>query len=103
MWRAVALVSLLAFWLPSGLGEEGDCFTTGAPEGDATAADRRFYVDTHLQDPRVYSNVAAVFIFEESNGHPGLQRGDSWTNNLYECGGEVAPDTLVASFVSPPH
>lgn len=35
----------------------------------------------------------SVWIYQESNGIPGLQRQDSVRDNT--CGGTIAPDTLI--------
>jgi hypothetical protein len=60
--------------------------TTSVPEVDAGG----FYVDNDLCQPTC---VFSIWIYQESNGILGLQRGDEVHDDT--CAGQIDPDTIV--------
>ena len=67
--------------------------TSSNPEittpGCGVSDDACFYVDNDLCQPCMFS----IWIYQESNGIPGLQRGDEVVDDT--CGGAIQSDTIV--------
>jgi len=84
-----ALVALAAFALLVPAQAEELCYTTSSPEltipGDAIGGD--IYVDNDLCEPVVGDGTctAAIWIYQETNGIAGLQRGDENVNDVINC------------------
>lgn len=69
--------------------------TTSNPEVDTyewsgVHAGPRFYVDN---DPCPVECLWSIWVYQESNGIDGLQRGDEMVDNT--CGGAIPHDTII--------
>ena len=63
---------------------------TEAPEVDTTAVGGAHYVDNDLCQPEC---IFSIWIYEESNGISGLQRGDEVVDST--CHGMIESDTII--------
>ena len=82
---ATALVVALAF---TANAEHCTTWTTSAPEIDTTIVGGSYYVENNRCD-----ELCDIWIYEESNGLPGLQREDEVVDDT--CHGLVDGDAIV--------
>lgn len=80
----IVLAAVLGIAMPIG-AEHCTTYTSAQPEVDAAG----YYVDN---DP-CFGCIFSIWIYQESNGIPGLQRGDEVYDDT--CHGMVSPDTIV--------
>lgn len=78
------LVSIIALALPA--GANGCLPTTSTPELDVAG----FYIEN---DPCQPECMWSFWVYQESNGMDGLQRGDEVKDDT--CGGVIEADTIV--------
>lgn len=88
--RAIAILALVLFLAAGGAASHNYCeMTTSTPEADTGPGPARFYIDN---DPCAGCNFS-LWIYMESNGVDGLQRGDDTKDDT--CGGEYPSDTII--------
>lgn len=87
---SVAVVAALMLSIAPGiLGAPGkECWTTSKEEAKLSANGQTYYVEVD-QDP------ADIWIYEEANGVPGLQRQDGAVDDVKNCLGDVEPDQIA--------
>ena len=88
MRTAIAL--LLALFVTAGAARAEHC-AEATPEVTLDTPVGTFYVDNELCQPDC---LFSVWIYQESNGQEGLQRGDETCTDDDECCGQEA-DTIV--------
>lgn len=89
------ILGLLSLFLFLGAGSAGHCttWTTSAPEIDTDPLDVtgvRWYFDNDLCQPEC---LFSMWFYQESNGIPGLQRGDEVKDDT--CHGMIEGDTIT--------
>lgn len=70
-----------------------ECYSTSAPEA-TLAPGSTFYLDIDVL-VNLPGRVTALWLYEETNDRPGLQRGDPIHSDVYGCEGAVPADQLV--------
>jgi hypothetical protein len=86
-------IPLIALLLASGLARAGGC-ETSAPELTLETPAGTFYVDNDLCQLDG-SCLFSIWIYQETNGQPGLQRGDeTCVDESCNCDG-METDTIV--------
>jgi hypothetical protein len=85
--RALSLLALVAALAVPVEASHCSMWETARPEVDVLGL---YYVDHDHCHPDCIDNV---WVYEESNGIPGLQRGDEWYDNT--CHGMIPSDTIV--------
>ena len=92
MKLVLALSIALALALPAG-AEHCTTWSTTTPEIDSDplglGVAPRFYVDDDLCHMCLFS----IWVYQESNGIPGLHRGDEVVDGT--CHGLIAADTII--------
>lgn len=92
-------VPLLAFVLVVALAASAGAdhcagYSTSQPEVDSTATPAgRHYVDHTFCQMENCGPGGAFWVYEESNGLPGLQRGDEFHDDT--CHATIQQDTLI--------
>lgn len=88
--RVRMFLVLMALLPMSAVAEHCESWSTSQPEVDAGAYG--YYVD---YDPpcQMEAVCEGVFVYEETNGAPGLQRGDEHIDDT--CHAAIAADALV--------
>lgn len=90
-----ALVALLAVFALSSAAEAEHCttYSTTTPNVGCGMYNYEgtypYYVDEDCCDPC----LSSIWVYDESNGIPGLQRGDEVHDDT--CHGMIIPDTIV--------
>lgn len=84
--RLLAIFALLALAAPSGAQA---CQPTTSPAHVEAGGYYVFHDDSLCPGPCPF----VVWIYQESNGHPGLQRNDDARDDT--CGGQIESDTLL--------
>lgn len=104
--RATSLACTLALvWLlPAAMGETA-CYTTSAPEVTLTDASGVIGGDVYVDNDGVplacwivwwgECPLLSVWIYQETNGIPGLQRDDEVHSDVAGCDDRVAGDHVV--------
>ena len=96
-----ALLALAAFALLVPAQATAPCYTTSTPQAsipDVTGqVGGDIYVVNDLCQPVVGdgSCIQSDWVYEESNGISGLQRGDEVQNDVANCTDGTAPDTDI--------
>lgn len=84
---------------PMALGSHCTTYSTSLPEYDtklvseATGQPRLYADDDCFPLVACWDVFFSFWIYEESNGIDGLQRGDEWQDDT--CHGLIAPDKLI--------
>jgi hypothetical protein len=86
---ALSLLVALAFALPAGAGH-CEAYSTTQPDVDVAGV---YYVDEDCLDGCSVEILFSIWIYEESNGIPGLQRGDEHTDDT--CHGMIEADRVA--------
>ena len=84
----IALVALatISIALPSGTADHCEGFTTSEPEATVESpTGATFYVDHD-------AGQISIWVYEETNGIPGLQRGDTVKDDT--CHNSIIADTI---------
>jgi hypothetical protein len=76
--------------LPAGLADHCTSWNTEAPEVDSTLVGGAYYVDNDVCQPEC---IFSIWVYEESNGIAGLQRGDEVVDST--CHGQIDADTII--------
>lgn len=93
MRSAIPIILILALSIPAG-ADHCAGYTTSQPELDTTATPvGRYYFDHTSCQMENCPPWGAFWVYEESNGLPGLQRGDEFHDD--GCHGDIEYDTLV--------
>lgn len=88
--RALLLLSLAAV-LPHAVAS--GC-TPSTSQADVDVVGRAYVFDDNDFCRRTDLCIYSYWVYEESNGIPGAQRGDEHVDDT--CGGAIAADTVVA-------
>ncbi|HUR70058.1 MAG TPA: hypothetical protein VM370_12505 [Candidatus Thermoplasmatota archaeon] len=93
--RALLLLAIIAAFLVAAPAEATCEMTTSTPEvdtGDHGPDLPRYYVDNDVI--QTAGPIFSIWVYEESNGLDGLQRGDEVVDDT--CGGAAGPgDTVI--------
>lgn len=81
----IALAAFLATF-PAAGADHCATWSTSNPEADTTTMGGPYYVDLD-------GIAEGIWIYEESNGLPGLQRGDEMKDDT--CHGSIESDTII--------
>lgn len=84
------LIAALTLSLTSANAEHCSSYSTSTPEVDMTHSGSPYYIDNDPCQPECHSST---WIYEESNGISGLQRGDEVVDDT--CHGMIDGDTIV--------
>ena len=79
-------LAALSVALPAGLADHCEGFSTSVPEAEAAP----YYVDNDLCQPGC---AFSIWVYEETNGIAGLQRGDEVVDDT--CHGSIEADTII--------
>jgi len=80
-------LAALAVALPAGLADHCSSYNTSTAEFDAIPP---YYVDNDLCQPGC---IYSIWVYEETNGIEGLQRGDEFVDDT--CHGLIEADTII--------
>ena len=93
MRTILTLAACLALAIPAG-ADHCTTYSTASPEitlDPAPGVASRYYWDNDWCQPGC--SIFSFWIYEESNGIDGLQRGDEWVDDT--CHGMIAADRLI--------
>ena len=89
LFTTLLTLAAIAIAIPAGAAH---CTTwnTSSPELDTTPFGGAYYLDNDLVQPEY---LYSIWIYEESNGFGGLQRGDEVVDDT--CHGMIESDTII--------
>jgi len=88
-FTTLVTLAALTIAMPAGADHCVD-FTTSAPEATDSSTGTTYYVDNDLCQPEC---IYSIWVYEESNGIDGLQRGDEVVDDT--CHGLIEADTII--------
>lgn len=91
MRTILILTAALALLLTSANAEHCSSYSTSTPEVDTTHNGGSWYIDNDICQPECAKPI--TWIYEESNGIGGLQRGDEIVDDT--CHGMIEADWII--------
>jgi hypothetical protein len=84
------ILAIVGIALAMGAAGADHCETWSTSKPDTTSSDGRYYVDNDMCQPEC---IFSIWLYEESNGYDGLQRGDEVVDDT--CHGMIDSDTII--------
>lgn len=85
----ITLAAASLAFAPLGASDHCESWESSDPELDTVQYGATYYVDVDTG----IDELGSIWVYEESNGHEGLQRGDEVYDDT--CHGQIEADTII--------